>query len=96
MPGMILEQFERKPCASKWVLIILLSVALALLTGVNVHQARTLQRQRGAIQRLLNQQTGNEVTTPGSGPALRGIAFPAEPLNSRWAFPTRLRAIEEE
>ena len=76
MLGATLQRVKLKPCAGKWVLIALLLAALTLLLSVNLHQARTLERQRATIRKVLDQREGGQILVPGPPPVLRRIASP--------------------
>ena len=76
MLGATLQRVKLKPCAGKWVLIALLLAAPTLLLSVNLHQARTLERQRTTLREVLHQRKGNHVPVPGPPSLLRCIVFP--------------------
>ena len=76
MLGATLQRIKLKPCAGKWVLIALLLAALTLLLSVNLHQARTLERQRTTLREVLHQRKGDAIPVPGPPSLLRSIASP--------------------
>ncbi len=76
MLGATLQRVKLKPCAGKWILIALLLAALTLLLSVNLHQARTLERQRITLREVLEQRKGADTPVPGPPSLLRRITFP--------------------
>ena len=81
--GAPLKRIRSKPCGGKWVVIALLLAALALLSSVNLHQSRTLERQRATIRKVLDQRRkvlgqreGGQIPVPWPPPVLRRIVSP--------------------